>query len=204
MNVLAIGAHPDDIEIGCGATLIKYRQKEHKVYTLIMTDGAMGGDNETRRNEQLRSNEIVGVEKTFWGGYKDTQLPLNKDIITIIEDVIDKVDPVFIFVNYFDDTHQDHRHLAKATISATRYIKNVLFFEVPTTHNFSPSIFVNIEDVFEEKNRILLAHESQVMKTNIGDLSIVDVAQAQAGFRGMQGRVKYAEGFVPQRLFINV
>ncbi|MBW2646533.1 MAG: PIG-L family deacetylase [Deltaproteobacteria bacterium] len=204
MNVLAIGAHPDDIEIGCGATLIKYRQKEHKVYTLIMTDGAMGGDNELRRNEQLRSNEIIGVEKMFWGGYKDTQLPLNKDIIAIIEDVIDKVDPVFIFVNYFDDTHQDHRHLAKATISATRYIKNVLFFEVPTTHNFSPSIFVSIEDVFEEKNRILLAHESQVMKTNIGDLSIVDVARAQAGFRGMQGRVKYAEGFVPQRLFINV
>ncbi len=204
MNVLAIGAHPDDIEIGCGATLIKYRQKKHTVYTLIMTDGAMGGDNEIRRNEQLRSNKIIGVEKTFWGGYKDTQLPLNKDIIAIIEDVIDKVDPVFIFVNYFDDTHQDHRHLAKATISATRYIKNVLFYEVPTTHNFSPSIFVNIEDVFEEKNRILLAHESQVMKTNIGDLSIVDVAQAQAGFRGMQGRVKYAEGFVPQRLFINV
>lgn len=204
MNVLAIGAHPDDIEIGCGATLIKYRQKEHKVYTLIMTDGAMGGDNELRRNEQLRSNEIIGVEKMFWGGYKDTQLPLNKDVIAIIEDVIDEVDPVFIFVNYFDDTHQDHRHLAKATISATRYIKNVLFFEVPTTHNFSPSIFVSIEDVFEEKNRILLAHESQVMKTNIGDLSIVDVARAQAGFRGMQGRVKYAEGFVPQRLFINV
>ncbi len=204
MNVLAIGAHPDDIEIGCGATLIKYRQKDHKVYTLVMTDGAMGGDNAIRRDEQLRSNEIIGVEKTFWGGYKDTQLPLNKDIIAIIEDVIDEVDPVFIFVNYFDDTHQDHRHLAKATISATRYIKNVLFFEVPTTHNFAPSIFVNIEDVFEEKNQILLAHESQVMKTNIGDLSIVDVAQAQAGFRGMQGRVKYAEGFVPQRLFINV
>ncbi len=204
MNVLAIGAHPDDIEIGCGATLIKYRQKEHKAYALVMTDGAMGGDNELRRNEQLRSNEIIGVEKTFWGGYKDTQLPLDKGIITVIEDVIQKVDPDFIFVNYFDDTHQDHRHLAKATISATRYIKNVLFYEVPTTHNFFPSIFVNIEDVMEEKNRILLAHESQVMKTNIEDLSIIDIARAQAGFRGIQGRVKYAEGFVPQRLFINV
>jgi hypothetical protein len=63
---------------------------------------------------------------------------------------------------------------------------------------------VNIEDVLEDKMQILLAHESQVMKTNIGDLSIIDVAQAQAGFRGIQGRVKYAEGFVPQRLFINM
>ena len=204
MNILAIGAHPDDIEIGCGATLIKYRQNGHHIYTLVMTDGDMGGENDVRRDEQLRSNEIIGVEKTFWGGYEDTKLPLNKDVVTVVENVINELDPVFIFVNYFEDTHQDHRHLASATISATRYIKNVLFYEVPTTHNFSPSIFVNIEDVLEDKMQILLAHESQVMKTNIGDLSIVDVAQAQAGFRGIQGRVKYAEGFVPQRLFINM
>lgn len=204
MNVLAIGAHPDDIEIGCAGTLIKYRRSNHNVYTLVMTDGAMGGDNEVRRNEQLRSNEIMGIKKTFWGGYKDSQLPVDKGAITVIEDVIHEVDPVFILVNYFDDTHQDHRHLAKATISATRYIKNVLFYEVPTTHNFSPSIFVSIQNVFDDKIKVLMAHESQVMKTNIGDLSIVDVAQAQAGFRGIQGRVKYAEGFVPQRLFINI
>lgn len=204
MNILAIGAHPDDIEIGCGATLIKYRRNGHHIHTLIMTDGDMGGENGVRRHEQLRSNEIIGVEKTFWGGYEDTKLPLNKDVVTVVENVINELDPVFIFVNYFEDTHQDHRHLASATISATRYIKNVLFYEVPTTHNFSPSIFVNIEDVLEDKMQILLAHESQVMKTNIGDLSIIDVAQAQAGFRGIQGRVKYAEGFVPQRLFINM
>lgn len=47
------------------------------------------------------------------------------------------------------------------------------------------------------------AHASQVMKTNIGDMSIIDVATAQAQFRGMQGRTRFAEGFIPQRLFIN-
>ena len=204
MNILAIGAHPDDIEIGCAGTLIKYSRKKHRVHTLVMTDGSLGGDNEVRRNEQLGSNEILGVEKMFWGGYYDTELPLDNGIVRIIEDVIAEVDPLFIFVNYFHDTHQDHRNLAKATISATRYIKNVLFYEVPTTHDFSPSIFVNIHETLDDKIRALLAHESQVMKTNIGDLSIVDVAHAQAGFRGVHARVKHAEGFVPQRLFINV
>lgn len=204
MNILAIGSHPDDIEIGCAGTLIKYRQNGHKIYTLIMTEGSMGGESSVRMDEQLRSNELIGVEKTFWGGYKDTELPLDKEVIAVIENVIKEVDPVFIFAQYFDDTHQDHRNLANATISATRYIKNVLFYEVPTTHDFSPSIFVNIGDVFDEKVKVLMAHKSQVMKTNIGDLSIVDVATSQAVFRGLQGRVKHAEGFVPQRLFINI
>ena len=204
MNILAIGAHPDDIEIGCAGTLIKYKQRGHKVYTLIMTEGQMGAAAEIRRQEQEKSNQIMGIKKTFWGGYVDTKLPLDSGVIGVIESVIKQVDPVFIFVNYFEDTHQDHRSLAKATISATRYIKNVLFYEVPTTNNFSPSIFVDTRDVFDQKTEVLMAHQSQVMKTNIGDLSIVDVAQAQAGFRGIQARIKYAEGFVPQRIFINI
>ena len=204
MNILAIGAHPDDIEIGCAGSLIKYHQRGHNIYTLIMTEGQMGGDKNIRKKEQEKSNTIMGVNKTFWGGYKDTQLPLDTQVISIIESVIKEIDPVFIFVSYFKDTHQDHRNLAKATISATRYIKNVLFYEVPTTHDFRPSIFVDIRDVFDQKTEVLMAHNSQVMKTNIGDLSIIDVAQAQAGFRGIQARIKYAEGFIPQRLFINI
>lgn len=203
MNILAIGAHPDDIEIGCGGTLIKYQNSGHAIYTLVMTDGSMGGENETRRQEQKASNEIIGVTKAFWGGYKDTQLPLDNGVIHVIEKVISAIDPLFIFVHHLDDTHQDHRHLSQATISATRYIKNVLFYEVPTTHNFSPSVFVDLDDTFERKVKILEAHESQVMKTNIGNMSIIDVARAQAQFRGMQARIQYAEGFIPQRLFIN-
>ncbi|MEW6429153.1 MAG: PIG-L deacetylase family protein, partial [Thermodesulfobacteriota bacterium] len=142
MNILAIGAHPDDIEIGCGGTLIKYRQQGHSIFTLVMTDGSAGGDNELRRSEQMASHGIIGVSKTFWGGYKDTQLPMDKGVITILEEVIAQTEPQFIFVNYLKDTHQDHRNLAKATVSATRYVKNVLFYEVPTTHDFSPSVFV--------------------------------------------------------------
>lgn len=204
MNILAIGAHPDDIEIGCAGTLIKYGRKGHGIYALVMTGGDLGGDDEVRRAEQSRSNEVMGVKKTFWGGYNDTEIPLDNGIIGAIENVIAEVEPHFIFVNYFHDTHQDHRQLARATISATRYIKNVLFYEVPTTHDFSPSIFVNIGDTLEDKIQALKAHDSQVMKTNIGDLSIIDVARAQAGFRGVHARVKHAEGFAPQRLFINV
>ncbi|MDY6853498.1 MAG: PIG-L family deacetylase [Thermodesulfobacteriota bacterium] len=204
MNILAIGAHPDDIEIGCGGTLLKYRRKGANIYLMVLTDGDLGGDNTTRRQEQIVSKNILKAKDIYWGGYKDTQLPLDRELIKTIEDVVFQVKPIFIFVNYFDDTHQDHRHLGKATMSATRYIKNVLFYEVPTTQNFSPNVFIDIDEVLKEKEDLLKAHSSQVMKTNIEDMSIIEIAKSSANFRGIQGRVKYAEGFISLRLFINV
>ena len=67
MNILAIGAHPDDIEIGCAGTLIKYVDRGHNVFLLIMTGGGEGGAEPTRTLEQEDSNKIMGVEHIFWG-----------------------------------------------------------------------------------------------------------------------------------------
>lgn len=204
MTILAIGAHPDDIEIGCGGALIKYHRKGHKIYLLVMTHGELGGEGKVRVEELRRSAEIMGATDIFIHDYPDTHLHLDKELIGKIEDVIKVVNPNFIFVHYWEDTHQDHRVLSQATISATRYVKNVLCYEVPTTQNFAPSVYIDIDDEIEEKVACLNAHTSQVMKTNIEGLSIVDIARSAANFRGIQGRVKNAEGFVPLRLFINV
>ena len=204
MNILAIGAHPDDIEFGCGGTLIKYTRQGHKVYLLVATHGDQGGDGNVRAKELRRSAQIMGATDLFIFEYPDTKLPLDKELISRIEDVIKVVSPNIIFVHYFDDTHQDHRALSKATTSATRYIKNVLFYEVPTTQNFAPTVFTDIDNELEDKIACLEAHASQVTKTNIEGLTIVDFARSAAHFRGIQGRVKNAEGFIPLRLFVNV
>ena len=204
MNILAIGAHPDDIEFGCGGTLMKYGQKGYNVFLMILTLGQMGGDGKVRKREQLASCKILKSKKVFFGKYKDTRVPLDQGVIDSIEKVLKIVKPEFIFVNYFDDTHQDHRHLTQATLSATRYIRNVLFYEVPTTQNFIPNVFVDIESTLKDKIAALQAHDSQVARTNIEGLSITEIAKSSANFRGTQGRVKYAEGFISVRLFINV
>jgi LmbE family N-acetylglucosaminyl deacetylase len=204
MNILAIGAHPDDIEYGCAGTLIKYAERGHHIYLMVLTSGQEGGSSEIRKQEQENAAELMSVQKIFWGGYHDTQLPLNKELIEKIEEVLGEVNPDLILVNYGDDTHQDHRILTQATMSATRYVRNVLFFEVPTTQNFNPQVFVDISDTLERKSQVLNAHASQVMKTNIEDRYIIELAQANATFRGIQGRVKCAEAFAPLRLFINI
>ena len=204
MRVLALGAHPDDIESGCGGTLTKYARSGHRIFLMVLTEGERGGRRGVRKGEQLRAAESLRAEKIYWGGYPDTEVPTDQGLIRKIERVVYEVDPHFIFVHYHDDTHQDHRHLALSTITATRYTKNVLFYEGPTTQNFSPTVFVDIDTVLEDKIKALEAHASQVKKTNIEGLTIIDIIRSSAHFRGIQGRVKNAEGFLPLRLFINI
>jgi LmbE family N-acetylglucosaminyl deacetylase len=205
MKILAIGAHPDDIEVGCAGTLMKYSKSDHEIFLLIITEGHKGGDAKRRCEEQYKAAEILKPKEVMWAGYKDTELSPNmNELIHDIEAVLNKIQPDFTFTNYGDDTHQDHRALCKATVSATRYIKNVIFYETPTTLDFSPNVFVDIKETIEDKVAMLLAHQSQVMKTNIEGLSIVDAARSTAMFRGIQGRVQYAEAFLPLRLFINI
>jgi LmbE family N-acetylglucosaminyl deacetylase len=203
-TILAIGAHPDDIEFGCGGTIIKYTERGHRLFLHIMTEGGFGAETTTRIQEQEASKKILGAKDIFWGGYEDTHLVVDIELIGKIERIIKKVKPDFIFCNFPDDTHQDHRHLSQAVMSATRYIRNVLFYEGPTTQNFKPHVFVDISDTLDKKIEALKAHKSQVMKTNIEDLSIVEVARSSANFRGIQGRVKFAEAFHSLRLFINI
>jgi LmbE family N-acetylglucosaminyl deacetylase len=204
MNVLAIGAHPDDIEYGCGGTLIRYRLAGNRVFLCIMTQGGAGGDPDLRKKEQEISSKIIGAEEIIWGGYQDTMLPLSRELIIYLESVINLVNPEIILVNHRYDTHQDHRSLADAAISATRNAKNLLFFEVPTTYNFVANIFVDITKVLQQKLEVLKAHFSQITKTNINSMSILELATSTANFRGIQSRVKYAEGFISSRLFINI
>ncbi len=108
-----------------------------------------------------------------------------------------------VYTHFGEDTHQDHRHIARAVVPAARSVPNLLFFEGLSSQNFNPTVFVNIGRVINQKLGALEAHTSQVQKTNIENMSIIDISRSAANFRGIQGRVTYAEGFVPVRYFID-
>ncbi|MEW6075704.1 MAG: PIG-L family deacetylase [Candidatus Omnitrophota bacterium] len=200
MNVLAIGAHPDDIEFGCGGTLLQYAAAGHNVYLFIATDGSFGGNPQVRQNEQKEAAKFLGVKEVFWGMYRDTELMDSRELIQKIDGIIQQVNPQLVFLNYKEDVHQDHRALAQAGISATRYVPEVLFYEVPSTQHFEPDIFVDIQGVLDKKRKLLELHASQVDRTKVQNLTILESVQSCAYFRGYQGRVKYAEGFKALRV----
>ena len=203
MNILAIGPHPDDIEFGCGGTLLKYAACGHRIFHLVLTDGSYGGDPAVRRAEQEAASRFIGSQ-LFWGGFKDTELTGSRELIHKIDTVINEVTPDIVFLNFWADVHQDHRAAAQAGVSASRYVKEVLFFEVPSTQHFEPDIFVDIQEVLDRKIQLLDLHASQVNRTRVANLSITESARSCANFRGFQGRVKYAEGFKAVRLLRDI
>jgi LmbE family N-acetylglucosaminyl deacetylase len=204
MNILAIGSHPDDIEFGCGGMLLSYSRQGHNVFLLILTDGSFGADPGIRKKEQEEASRFLKAQGLFWGGFKDTELADNRELILKIDSVLQQVKPDIVFLNYYDDVHQDHRAAAQAGVSATRHIKEVLFYEVPTTQRFEPDIFIDIEGALEDKIELLKLHTSQVDRTKVKDLTILESARSCANFRGFQGRVKFAEGFKALRILRRV
>lgn len=204
MRVLAIAPHPDDLEIGCGGTLVKLAKAGHEIYVAILTGGEAGGQAGQRRKEQEAAARFYKARKIFWLGYQDTRLPVSRESIDKLDKVMKEVKADLVFANHASDTHQDHRGTGSLVLSATRYTQNVLFYEVPTSVDFTPDVFVDITDVLDAKYRALRAHKSQVNKVNVADLSIIDCARSMAYFRGFQGRVKAAEGFKALRLLFKI
>jgi len=129
VNIPAIGAHPDDIELYCGGSLIKYAKAAHILSLLVLTDGSGGARPATRRREQEQAAKFLHAKELFWRAFRDTERPPNQELIQQIEAVVKKVRTRIVFVHYFDDTHQDHRHLSSCTISASRG-REARFFQV--------------------------------------------------------------------------
>jgi LmbE family N-acetylglucosaminyl deacetylase len=179
--------------------MLRYARAGHQVYYLIMSEGGQGGDAACRVREQEDAARRVGVKRVFWGQCTDTEFRVDRAMVTILENVCKEVQPDEVYVNFTEDSHQDHRALAKAAMSATRHISRVLFYEDYTSINFNPEIFVDISAVIEDKIEVVKAHASQVGRPHTGGLDMLESVRAVAHFRGFQGKARYAEGFKPLR-----
>ncbi|MFA5339107.1 MAG: PIG-L deacetylase family protein [Candidatus Omnitrophota bacterium] len=204
MNILAIGAHPDDIEFGCGGALTKYSKAGHKICLLILSRGEAGGNPGLRTKEQEEAAKLLKAKKVYWGDFPDAMIPEGQPLISFIEDILDKTNPDIVFTCYPDDIHQDHRNVGKASLAAARFIKNVLHYELPGSQGLDPNIFIDISDTLNAKIKLLRSHHSQIKKTPNHNSNILGTVRSWAAFRGAQARVKYAEGFKSHRLLLKI
>ena len=88
MNILAIGAHPDDIEIGCGGMLIKAVKNGHSVYLYNITQGEKAGDPQQRSAELSRTARYIGAKGVFFYRFPDTKLSLTSYLMYLIESCV--------------------------------------------------------------------------------------------------------------------
>jgi N-acetylglucosamine malate deacetylase 1 len=207
-NVLAIGAHPDDIEFGVGGTLVKHRAKGDGVVYLCMT-GTESKDGTTgevlRTEEQLQSEircaaDILGVHFIEILSYTDLKIPFTFESVSAIEAVIKKYKIDIIYTHWEGDANQDHINTFKATMAAARYVPNVYCYEqipVPrlTANPMTINHYVDITTSFKKKIEASNCHESQMTKYNRHGFSVEDNLETLAKFRGIQAKCKYAEAF---------
>ncbi len=194
MNILARGAHPDDIEFGCGGLLTKLSRRNHSIYMALATTGQSGGGAKQRVKEQEEAAALLNAE-LIWGDFVDTELMCTHKLIKFIEKAMEKSNPDEIYFNFERDLHQDHVQMAKAALSATRAHPCVMMYEDYTSVDFSPDIFVDIKGFLEDKYHLLLRHQTQVAKPCIEQMDIIESTLSMASYRGFQAKVKYAEGF---------
>ncbi len=196
MRVLAVGAHPDDIELGCGGALLAHRARGDEVTLLVMTTGEEGPqDARSRIREQEDAAGMLGAT-LLWGGFRDGAIPVDRSAVNVVQDAMEAGRADVVYGHAPSDTHQDHRATSAAVLAAARRARRVLLFESPTSVTFEPVVYVDVAAYVEAKLDLLRAHMSQVLKNGLVDL---EALEAQARYHGFRARIRHAEAFESER-----
>jgi bacillithiol biosynthesis deacetylase BshB1 len=216
LDILAIGAHPDDVEIGMGGSIAKYANKGFKIGICDLTKAELSsnGTVSVRQEEAKRAGEILGVTKRIQLTLPDRGLYLTESAIQSIVTVIREYQPRIIFVPYFEDRHPDHGHCARlveeAVFSAgirkykdtldlpSHRVQSIYYYMINGFHK--PDFVIDISNTIDQKLTSLRAYESQFEKT-FGSTETpltngyIESVESRERLYGKEVGVMYAEGF---------
>ena len=208
MNIMAIGAHPDDIEFGCGGTLLKHREKGDEVTYVCMTNtesvdattGKTIRSHQELKKETKNATDALGINNLEYLPFKDLHVPFNLESISKLESLIKKYEIDLIYTHWAGDSNQDHIATFKTTMAAARYVKNVYCYEqipIPrhTENQMTVNHYVNITNTFVEKIKAAKCHQSQFEKYKSAGFDVEGNLITLAKYRGIQANCKYAEAF---------
>jgi LmbE family N-acetylglucosaminyl deacetylase len=219
MNILAVGAHPDDIEILCAGTLARYAQGGHAVTLAVFTCGDMGDLKvppaelaPVRKRESEAAAAILGA-RLLWPAITDELVFPNEAQRRTMIDLIRQADPDVILTHGPSDYHPDHRYVSQLVFdsyfqkglphlpgqhqSACRFGgTQVYYMDNLAGISFLPGEYVDITPVMETKRRMLECHQSQVKPMReLARTDLLELIEIQSRFRGLAAGCKYAEGF---------
>jgi LmbE family N-acetylglucosaminyl deacetylase len=226
MRVLAIGAHPDDVELCCAGTLARYAQRGDRVAIAILCKGDSASfDLPTEELVQLRGKEardsasLLGAE-LIEVGMSDYCVDVNFSTKKLVADVIRQSNPDVVLTHFHADYGSDHNNTfvlvrdaaLAATVPSVRTNRPVIthspaiyMWEPLGGYNFQPEVYVDISKTISTKLKMLECHRSQrEWLSRHGGFDFADYIEIVARFRGFQSGVKMAEGFVPLKNWANI
>lgn len=223
MKVLAIGAHPDDVEILCAGTVAKFARLGHEVFICHVCNGNKGSKIYSseelaimRRNESISSAKIIGAV-SISSEIADGEVVLDLNSRIKIIDVLRQSDPDIVITHSPDDYHSDHINVSRLVFEAT-YLANLVLWKTsfsPTSKlpylyymdtlagvNFTPDEYVDITETIDIKIEMMMKMQSQLgWLKEMHNCDAAEFIKTVARFRGFQAGVGYAEAFTQQKMY---
>ena len=226
VDFLAIGAHPDDVELGCGGTLAKLISEDKKVAIVDLTLGELGtrGTDKTRAEEAKNACGILGISQRENLGMKDGFLENSQDYQMQIVKMIRKYQPEILFCNAIDDRHPDHAKAAKLVsdacfLAGLKKIETELdgnsqevwrpkqIFHYIQWKSIKPDFVFDISAFMDKKIEACLAYKTQFYDpkstepvTPIATKDFLESLTYRAQDLGRLSGVDFAEGFTTEKL----
>lgn len=221
LDILAVGVHPDDVELGCSGTLLKHIAMGKKVGILDLTQGELGtrGSGPLRLKEAEASRKYMGVAVRENAGMKDGFFQHSQENLIKIAEVIRRYQPEIVLANALSDRHPDHGRAAKLTADACfiaglskvetfdqkksqdRWRPKALYHYIQD-HTLHPDFVVDVSEYMEQKIEAVLCFGSQFYDPNskeldspISNKNFLDSVRAKSSVYGRILGVEYAEGF---------
>ena len=208
-NILMIGAHYDDVELGCGGTAAKLAEEGKNVYKLTLTDNAtdfkqmnIHVDADASIHESASSCQILGIrEITEFKPVPCNHLFYSTELMQRVESVIFDYDIDTVFMHYYDDMNQDHVEASRICKTASRHCRNVLMYHSNgyiLMQQLNPLVFVDISPQIDKKLKALACYEGDHNRFN----KLFDTVIQRNQIWGYANKVNYAEGFRPVKIML--
>lgn len=179
-TILAIGPHPDDIELWCFGTLCRYAEEGDTIHFLVLTKWEWGWEHTNREKEAQESSKLLDCTLHI-ESLKDRYISEWVETIKVIEKYIEILHPDIVFIPSKYDTHQDHRATHLAAIVACRKVNEIYIYQSPsTTVEFKPTLYIDISNFMDTKIQAVRIHTSQSNKIYMADTAIKWLAEYRA------------------------
>jgi LmbE family N-acetylglucosaminyl deacetylase len=195
LKVLAISAHPDDAELGVGATLAQHSRSGHEVTMLVLSGGEVGGVPTSRAGEAAAAAKVLGAS-LIHRHLPDTAIGEGQPTVGVVESVVKEIRPDIVYLHAAEDTHQDHRAVHRAGLVGSRGVPTVLCFQSPSaTVDYRPGRFADVTETIDVKLEALRCHETQAHARYMDPELVLATARYWGRFAG----TRYAEPLVVVR-----
>lgn len=206
-NALAVGAHFDDVELGCGGTLARIVEEGGNAYKLTLTNNVtnfaqmdINVDFENSLWDSKNACKCLGIQEiTNFEFQNCNYLEYSTELMQKIEALIFEKQIDTVFIHYNSDFNQDHMAASQLCLTAARHVKNILYYQSNgyiLESSFYPTIFFDISDYIEKKRKALEQYHGDHNRFN----RLFDISIKRNDVWGYGNKVKYAEGFVPVKV----